>query len=246
MSWVEVKHALNSTLGTGSFLPIDKLTQKSFMGDRVIITESMTWQKPAGISFVRITACGAGAGGEARPGGSVVGGYGGGAGEYIFRKLYDISALTELQITIGKGGTGGGDMGSPAPQNGGQTVISGIITLDGGLVRGGGSGAGQDGTGTGKGGSPAVKNVILGESMEGAPGGRYGGGGGDGCIGHGGDGVSGQSTTSGNKGGYGAGGGGTSGYNSSKVRRGGAGGDGIVIIEYGLEQMFPNNMLNCV
>ena len=59
MSWAEIKHALNSTLGTDDFKPLDKMIS----GNIVIIKENTTWSIPKGIDVVYITACGGGGGG---------------------------------------------------------------------------------------------------------------------------------------------------------------------------------------
>ena len=58
--WAAVKYALNSTLGTSSFLSLDKMIQAH--GTQTF-TEDGTFTVPAGVTKILVTAFGAGGGG---------------------------------------------------------------------------------------------------------------------------------------------------------------------------------------
>ena len=216
--WAAVKYALNSTLGTSSFLSLDKMIQAH--GTQTF-TEDGTFTVPAGVTKILITAYGGGAGGNHS---------GGQGGNRIIRKAYSVVPQTNIQITIGIGGTEGND--------GGATVIGNLVTLEGGGSKqfkkhngalGGRYGAeaytysesGQD--------SPESYGGKGGYNRSSTGGGVYSGGGGGGAgFGRGGDGGDGDyGSKAGKAGGIGAGGGG-GGQGASS----GSGGDGIVIIEW--------------
>lgn len=138
MSWVEVKHALNSTLGTDEFEPLDRLLSHG----AVIIKESTVWTVPEGVKYVYITAC---AGGQSGAVYNTSGSHsysvnGGDGGDWIYRRPFQVIPGTEHTITIGKGGSGTVSNNGVTQINGENTVISGLITLMGGGVSGNTSG----------------------------------------------------------------------------------------------------------
>ena len=134
MSWAEVKHALNSTLGTDEFEPLDQLLSHG----AVIIKESTVWNIPKGIKRIYVTACGGGGGGGNRPKNSntTCAGSGGSGAAYIVRKLFSVEGMNSLDVTVGKGGMGGkaGNNSSEASKgtNGEATIVGDLITLAGG------------------------------------------------------------------------------------------------------------------
>lgn len=217
--WAAVKYALNSTVGTSAFQPLDKLLFTPH-GTQTFTSDG-TFTVPDGVTKILVTAFGAGGGGNHS---------GGQGGARIIKKAYSVTPQTSIQITIGIGGTEGND--------GGATVIGNLVTLEGGGSKkfkehngalGGRYGAkagtysenGQDSPESygGKGGynSPSTGSDAY-----------SGGGGGGAGFGRGGDGGDGDySSESGKDGGIGAGGGGGGQRASS-----GSGGNGIVIIEW--------------
>lgn len=217
--WAAVKYALNSTVGTSAFQPLDKLLFTPH-GTQTFTSDG-TFTVPDGVTKILVTAFGAGGGGNHS---------GGQGGARIIKKAYSVTPQTSIQITIGIGGTEGND--------GGATVIGNLVTLEGGGSKkfkehngalGGRYGAkagtysenGQDSPESygGKGGynSPSTGGDVY-----------SGGGGGGAGFGRGGDGGDGDySSESGKDGGIGAGGGGGGQRASS-----GSGGNGIVIIEW--------------
>lgn len=120
MSWAEVKHALNSTLGENGFSSLDKMIRggvKEFTEDGIFIV-------PDGVYKILITACAGGGNGDydSSSNGFRAGGQG---GEYIYRKAFNATPKQSISFTIGKGGSPGGN-----------TVIGNLITLLGGGVSG--------------------------------------------------------------------------------------------------------------
>lgn len=217
--WAAVKYALNSTVGTSAFQPLDKLLFTPH-GTQTFTSDG-TFTVPDGVTKILVTAFGAGGGGNHS---------GGQGGARIIKKAYSVTPQTSIQITIGIGGTEGND--------GGATVIGNLVTLEGGGSKkfkehngalGGRYGAkagtysenGQD--------SPESYGGKGGYNSPSTGGDAYSGGGGGGAgFGRGGDGGDGDySSESGKDGGIGAGGGGGGQRASS-----GSGGNGIVIIEW--------------
>jgi hypothetical protein len=218
--WAAVKYALNSTVGTSAFQPLDKLLFTPH-GTQTF-TKDGTFTVPAGVTKILVTAFGAGGGGNHS---------GGQGGARIIKKAYSVTPQTSIQITIGIGGTAGND--------GGATVIGNLVTLEGGGSKkfkehhngalGGAYGAkagtysenGQD--------SPESYGGKGGYNRPSTGGDVYSGGGGGGAgFGRGGDGGNGDyGSKAGKDGGIGAGGGG-GGQGASS----GSGGNGIVIIEW--------------
>ena len=217
--WAAVKYALNSTLGTSSFLPLDKMIQAH--GTQTFTSDG-TFTVPDGVTKILVTAFGAGGGGNS--------GNGGQGGDRIIKKTYSVTPQTNIQITIGIGGKSGND--------GGATVVGNLVTLEGGGSKQfkkhngalGGKKSGEIGayaengqdSPVSYGGKGGYNRPTVGDNVY--QGGRGGGAG----FGRGGDGGDGDySGYSGNNGEIGAGGGGGDCDNSS-----GAGGNGIVIIEW--------------
>lgn len=214
--WAEIKHALNRSLGSSSFMSLDEIIG-------LLTTKIMnefdtpgTYQLviPPGVHNIKVTACGAGGGGSYGEDGA-----GGGGGAAIVDKIYDVIPLSIIEIIIGKGGMGAyrGD--------GGSTVIGNIVTLPGGyrapMYRGGGD---AGGTGGGKGGAKGQKgnDGIIGTGGSASD---TTGGGGGGSLGYGGEG----STSSAGDGVKGGGGGGSTSTNSFFA---GDGGNGYAKIEF--------------
>ena len=223
--WAAVKYALNSTLGTSSFLSLDKMIQAH--GTQTF-TKDGTFTVPAGVTKILITAFGGGGGGALY--------YGGQGGDRIIKKAYSVVPGTDISITIGKGGA--------LKANGGATVIGNIVTLAGGGKGGspeshsGSPGGNADTSGQD---SPLANGGLSGDSDYSSYNSRTysGGGGGGGGYGRGGQGGRGEGSGGsfagdGAAGGIGAGGGGGGDSNSGGKYDGdgGKGGDGIVIIEW--------------
>lgn len=218
-----------------------------------------SFQVPAGITKLTITACGGGGGGSNGSNigdvgdGDYVGG-GGGGGAAIVDEEYIVNAGETIQITVGAGGS--------QNNNGASTVIGSLVTLPGGKAgsathtknehapggTAGGAGGGAGGYGimsdsssitsqsgangiVGKGGTGQTSNTGYGRSC---------GGGGGGSLGNGGNGCKSDPgglirATSGSRGGGGGGAYGHRNSNSSDYfSTAGAGGNGYVRIEWGL------------
>ncbi len=223
--WAAIKYAMNSTLGTGNFSPLDKIIKDGLSdvdtnvirlrGGVQTFTSNGTFTVPPGITKIWVTACAGGQSGERVSSGSS-GVAGGAGGEYIFRKAFAVTPGTLVNITVGKGGSEGDH------NVGESTVIGDLITLVGG---------GIDSQSTGGRGGAAAEYGENGLSNGGTPGGgsstSAGGGGGGGSIGRGGNG-NGYYGASSVQPGFGGGGGG----GAYKGKNGQKGGDGIVIIEW--------------
>lgn len=230
--WAAVKYALNSTVGTSAFQPLDKLLFTPH-GTQTFTSDG-TFTVPDGVTKILVTACGGGASCNGSTDRYNAGGQGGAC---ICKKAFSVTPGSKIPITVGKGGVYvhllGGSAGTP-------TVIGNLITLPGGAkgngkyialssstrVDGGGIGGkgidssneaieciGEDGL-VGKGGNP-----LLYDGKE------YGGGGGS--LGNGAIPQNVSFAFNGIKAGYG-GGGAFSNYNNTVKN----GGDGIVIIEW--------------
>ena len=221
-----------------------------------------SFQVPAGITKLTITACGGGGGGckptldygtIGNPDDGVGGGGGGGAA--ISAQEYTVTPGETISITVG---TGGG-----ANTNGTATVIGSLVTLPGGVAgskvideynvqapggAAGGTGGGAGGYGimkenesiTGQAGFPGVVGAggtaPTVNTMYGYTGKSAGGGGGS--LGNGGNGAGAQGSsrkadaTNGNRGG--GGGGGVILRSGGHYLEPGVGGNGYVRIEWGL------------
>jgi len=188
----------------------------------------------------------AGGGGS---GGGIAGG--GGGGGVIYNTSVAITKGTSYTLTVGAGGTSGGNTSAPAPGNGGNSVFNTYTAIGGGAggmynYVGGSSG----GSGGGGGGNATTSSVTSGgagtngQGYAGGSGYAYGsgsyavggGGGGAGAVGGnapntqggvgGNGGVGYLSSITGNAVYYGGGGGGASRYSSGGAGGNGGGGNG--------------------
>lgn len=226
--WSEIKYALNSTLGTADFAPIDEL----ITGGCQTFTESGMFVVPKGVKYIFVTACAGGGGGgwTARYAAS-----GGAGGACVFRKRFDVSGMRTINITVGQGGKGGVRENSRG-SNGGATVVGDLLTLPGGDGGYYSTSSGVSATSAtsgnewaGRSGQDGVISFELGFYGKGN-GERIDGGG---AFGRGGVGQAGTEPVEGDANGeLGGGGGGANTWNLS-THRPGDGGDGIVIIEWG-------------
>lgn len=136
----------------------------TFYGGIKEFTDSGSFLIPDNVTKIYVTGCAGGGGGSKAKYETSEDEYylgrGGGGGEAIFRKAFSVTPGTTLQITIGKGGAAGriDDDGS----DGGNTIISTLITLKGGEggkisnmtwvpAKSGGNGGGYGGIGGYKG-----------------------------------------------------------------------------------------------
>lgn len=240
--WAAVKYALNSTVGTSAFQPLDKIISELWGG----VTEYATpgtyvFKVPKNVHSIKVTACGGGGAGSAAK--DYSSGGGGGSGGVAIQRIFTVKPLSTISITVGSGGAGTNTVVSSDAfaANGNATVVGTLVTLAGG--RGGGvkSGGASAGEGSGAGGNGTDYESSTKIGANGSPGlfGKGGvavsyAGGGGGSIGNGGDGASyGADGGNGTKGG-GGGGGYKSGGSSAVSSKGGNGGDGYVKIEWGL------------
>ncbi len=241
-----IKAYLNSTIGTSGFQSLDKMLDKMLNVIQGGVIEfstpgTYTAQIPEGVKSIYVTACGGGGAGSAAKGSASCGG-GGGSGGAAIQRIFTVTPLSTINITVGSGGAGTNTVVSSDAfaANGNATVVGTLVTLAGG--RGGGvrSGGASAGEGSGAGGSGKEYNSSSSSTYgsnglfgKGGAKSEYSGGGG-GSIGNGGDGASyGADGGNGTKGG-GGGGGYKSGGSSAVSSKGGNGGDGYVKIEWGL------------
>lgn len=248
MSWGEIKYAINSTLGTSGFLPLDKLIQYNIDRDNgkdvVEFGSSGTYTThiPMWANRVRVTAAAGGGGGAANGGG------GGGGGAAILNKVYTISDTlknTNISLSVGSGGDGcyytySEDTGydQVGPYDGSNTTINALnITLVGGKKGTSSAGGAAGGSGGGSGGFDGAGSAgIAGAGGTGgsytASYGRYGGGGGSLGVGGNGKYATRSGDISGGSGTRGGGGGGCYSAYSNEYANGGHGGGGYVKLEW--------------
>ena len=206
--WAAVKYALNSTLGTSSFSPIDKIVNRLWGGVQTFTTDG-TFTVPENVTKILVTACGGGEGAEC-----------------IIREPFSVTPLQQIPIKIGIGGqplnTSSDDTRNSSGDPGGSTIIGNLVTLIGGNSTLGTPRIGGGRRGSGRQERRGSDGYTLAEPSNGADGVRgaggrcsvyYGGGGGS----YGNGGTAGKE----NSVGYGGGGAGNQ-----------KGGDGIVIIEW--------------
>ena len=166
MSWAEVKHALNSTLGTDEFYALDKLINirlsqfNSFQN--IIYNEpgNYTYTVPDGIYMLYVSAAAGGGGGGGCNYNSGGYGGGGGGGAAVFNRVIFAEPGERISITVGSGGAGGAYAGSgtaKAGADGKNTIFGSYFTLLGGkggtgasgTIGGNGGAAGGEGGGVG-------------------------------------------------------------------------------------------------
>ena len=206
-----------------------------------IFREDGTFTVPEGVNQITVIACGGGGGGALNWNQSPSGG----GGAACVKKTSSVTSGQKIQITIGKGGSGGVGGSSAQDANGKSgtaTVVGNIVTCppgQGGKDLNNDTGGASGGSGGGSGGNSKTdagaggngENGLYGVGGKGSLINRSGFGGGGGSYGDGGNAAN-IVGESGKDGGYGAGGG----AGSSKLPNsytGGNGGNGIVIIRWG-------------
>lgn len=219
MSWGEVKKALNSTLGTNGFMPLDELIARvtGYYAQQTIYEYETPGNHeitiPYNCASVKITACGGGGGGGSAShssGDYARGGGGGGGGAAIFEEIYAVNPISKITIKVGAGGTGYkySSANSTQSTSGEATTIaglkSGLLLLSGGAgasgkyghggsaggAGGGRGGDGQDASGTTGGDAGADGVTGTGGTSPACSSTSYrSGGGGGGSIGNGGNGA---------------------------------------------------------
>lgn len=251
MSWSDVKYALNSSLGTDEFAPLDKLIKYYIylFSDTAKFVEysaagTYNVSLPEWATKVKVTACGGGGGGAVA---LASGEYqdktyagGGGGAAAILDEMYDIPKSVQgtiISVIVGAGGAGVSDSGNGADGN--ATIITTLgITLSGGKKGTSSSsstaevGGAAGGPGGGKGGNANEAGAAGITGAGGAKAARAGGGGGS--LGAGGEATYDKSTatTSTNSGTRGGGGGAAPQPNDNYSVKGGSGGDGYVKLEF--------------
>lgn len=263
-----IKAYLNSTVGTSGFQSLDKIISELWGGVTEYATQgTYQFRVPKNVHSIKVTACGSGGAGSAAKGSASCGG-GGGSGGAAIQRIFTVTPLSTINITVGSGGAGTNTVVSSDAfaANGNATVVGTLVTLAGGY---GGDGGVSDmmfhtvsvGNGSGRGGvgsSAESAGGITSDSYGGdgitdfpffGTGGKCtssskayrGGGGGGGSLGSGGSGgTSADPAASGNKGGGGAGGYGRSASNT--VGKGGNGGSGGQVV-MGTYNVTPNTMI---
>ena len=245
MSWGEIKYAINSTLGTSGFLPLDKLIQYNInkangkdVAEFVSPGDQVT-HIPIWANRFRLTAAAGGGGGynENKPGG-------GGGGAAVLNQIYTIPDTlkgTNIVVHIGSSGKGRysvydestAEYTNYGPTDGGNTTISAFnINLAGGKSGKAGAGGAAGGAG---GGAGAIANSTAGAGISGSGGSsNSSAGGGGGSLGSGGNGKSSTSNSdvTGGSGSRGGGGGAAYSSRSTSYSKGGNGGTGYAKIEW--------------
>ena len=223
--------------------PAEKAQHALQKQQKGIVTHTVSgyWTVPDGVTSVYISACAGGGGGGAGGGGAQnwvgAGGSGGGAGQWMNRQQYNVTPRTNVNFTLGGGGSGAAGTGSAGTNGtaGGNTVITGLlggtVTLIGGAGGSGGPNVNGSTVGGPAGGAgyPQGQNGGDGFNNGGTAFGGSGGGTPFGSGGFGGRPATGSSALSGLAG-YGFGGGGGGGYypaGSAATASGGSGANGL-------------------
>jgi len=135
-TWIE---ALRITAATGQLMPgSGGLAGGGRLASMSSFSASGTWSRPAGIRWALIFAVGGGGGGGGAAGAASSGsaGGGGGGGGLAVSHL-DVSALTDVAVTIGAAGAAGASTGSAGGAGGTTSFGADVVAL------GGGGGAGM-------------------------------------------------------------------------------------------------------
>lgn len=223
------------------FGKLNRIIKLQLKDGEEIFREDGTFTVPEGVNQITVIACGGGGGGALNWNQSPSGG----GGAACVKKTSSVTSGQKIQITIGKGGSGGVGGSSAQDANGKSgtaTVVGNIVTCppgQGGKDLNNDTGGASGGSGGGSGGNSKTdagaggngKNGLYGVGGKGSLINRSGFGGGGGSYGDGGNAAT-IVGESGKDGGYGAGGG----AGSSKLPNsytGGKGGNGIVIIRWG-------------
>lgn len=171
MSWAEVKHALNSTLGSDGFQALDEYISSAVRNGNNRVTTiydtpgTYTYVVPFGVTEIQVSACGAGGGGGAENKSNNSGG-GGGGGAAIKECRLKVKSGEKIEITVGAGGKGGEYVTTVVEtaedgQDGGDTVFGEYFTLGGGKG-GGGAKSTTEGSGSAGAGGIAAKMGVNG------------------------------------------------------------------------------------
>jgi hypothetical protein len=204
-----------------------------------VFTTGGTWNKPAGLAYVKITVIGGGGGGggvDGQGAGTFAGGGGGGAGATSVGYFSAGTLGASETVTIGSGGAGGVGSGGNNGSTGGASSFGTHVTANGG-VGGVGRNAATN-TNFSTGGTGGNGGTAPAYNLPGDPG-HHGIGldtGGSDCIGGAGGGKGGgraivNDNAGNNANGYGAGGGGAAVNDVTTNFDGGNGSGGIVIVE---------------
>ena len=168
MSWAEVKHALNSTLGTDGFLSLDKLLNvrlSQFFSFNITVYDAAgnyTYTVPDDVYVICVSISGAGGGGGGGNSYLATNGSGGGGGAAILNRIFNVKPGEQINITIGAGGAGGISASTSSVtdgEDGENTIFGTFATVYGGKGGRGyksstGTAGAAGGDGGGKGGNP--------------------------------------------------------------------------------------------
>jgi hypothetical protein len=222
--------------GTTEDVPVDPIVANRY-------TTSTTWNKPAGLRYVRVRLVAGGGGGGGVDGdlANAQAAGGGGGGGYAEKVILAADLGSSESVTVGTGGAGGADTGTDGSAGtsssfGAHCSATGgaggehISVTGGGFGGPAGSGSGGDLNVTSDDGHPGAAGEDDTDNEYKATGGNGGGtplgGGGAGPAVN--NGESGPGTN-GND--YGGGGGGAASANNATGQSGGTGADGVVLVE---------------
>lgn len=118
----------SDTGGTTIFGKLNRIVKTSEATGEKEFTQDGVFTVPEGVKKIIITACaGGGAGGDTQSDTSYPGGSG---GDFMYKQPFNVNAQTNINITVGKGGTN-------TTKNGTDTIIGNLATLKGGKYAGG-------------------------------------------------------------------------------------------------------------
>lgn len=229
----DVSGSTSFTIPSGSHGLFSKTLTISYNESTITYSESKTVKISNLCKSIDVVAVGGGGGG-----GGVGQATGGGGGYVTKTTVSSFTPYTDLQVTVGAGGTAGTSTGRTENNYGGSGGTSSFLTVS--ASGGGGGHAGSPSTGNGSGGTASGSSSSRGGNGGAGSGGYGGGGGGRGYVDeegngstgggyggspYGGNGASGSSSYWGDDG-SGPGGGGGGGY------RGGTGYRGLVTLTF--------------